>query len=356
MSESLLARTIDAIGMPYEEAMAAARERQDQLTKPAGALGRLETLSIQLAGISGRLQTPTSPCAVIICAADHGITAEGVSAFPSSVTAQMVLNFLAGGAAVNVLARQMGASVTVLDVGVDADLPTHPNLIVHKIRRGTANFAVEAAMQAEEVVAAIAVGIGTANQAIAQGARVLIPGEMGIGNTTPSAAIAAVLTGQPVEMVTGTGTGLAFAGWRHKCEVIRKALALHNPSSTDPIDLLRCVGGLEIAAITGIVLAGAAARLPILLDGVIATAGASIATRLAPMCIPFLVAGHYSQEPGHRAFLDHLGILPLLDLDLRLGEGTGALLALPLLQASVRTLTEMATFDEAAVEKGKIDD
>ncbi|MCB0113980.1 MAG: nicotinate-nucleotide--dimethylbenzimidazole phosphoribosyltransferase [Caldilineaceae bacterium] len=356
MSESLLAGTIGAIGVPDDEAMAATRARQEQLTKPTGALGRLEALSIQLAGISGQLHTPTSPRALIICAADHGITAEGVSAYPPAVTAQMVRNFLVGGAAVNVLARQMGASVTVLDVGVDADLPEHPNLIVDKVRCGTANFAIEPAMTADEAVSAVEVGIRAANRAIAAGAKVLIPGEMGIGNTTPSAAIAAVLTGHPVELVTGTGTGLTFAGWRHKCEVIRKALDLHKPSSADAVDLLRCVGGLEIAAIAGITLAGAAARIPVLLDGVIVTAGASIAARLAPACIPFLVAGHRSQEPGHRAFLDHLGILPLLDLDLRLGEGSGALLALPLLEASVRTLTEMATFAEAGVEKGKNDD
>lgn len=352
MSASLLASTIGAIGVPDEAAMTAARARQEQLTKPIGALGRLEALSIQLAGISGQLHTPVAPCTVIICAADHGITAERVSAYPSAVTAQMVQNFLAGGAAINVLARQMGAAVKVLDIGVAVDLPEHPDLVVAKVRYGTANFAVEPAMQKDEAIAAIEAGIQVANRCIAAGTRLLIPGEMGIGNTTPSAAIASVLTGQPVELVTGTGTGLVFAGWRHKCAVIRKALSLHNPSSADPIDILRCVGGLEIAAIVGIVLAGAAARVPVLLDGVIATAGASLAARLAPPCIPFLIAGHRSQEPGHRAFLDHLGILPLLDLDLRLGEGTGALLALPLVEASVRTLTEMATFDEAAVEKG----
>jgi nicotinate-nucleotide--dimethylbenzimidazole phosphoribosyltransferase len=344
-----LSSTIAAIRPLDEAAMIAARLRQDQLTKPTGALGRLETLSIQLAGISGRLDTPLTPRAVIICAGDHGVTAEGVSAYPSAVTAQMVHNFLAGGAAVNVLARQMGASVTVLDVGVAADLPDHPNLMKANVRRGTGNLAVEPAMSPAEVVAALKVGIEAAVRQIAQGARLLIPGEMGIGNTTPSAAIAAILTGQNVETVTGLGTGIHIAGWQHKCAVIRRALSLHRIDNTDAVSILSAVGGLEIAAIAGVILAGAAARVPILLDGVIATAGAAMASLLNSDCQAFMVAGHCSQEPGHRALLDYLGLIPLLDLDLRLGEGTGALLALPLLEASVATLNQMATFAEAAV-------
>lgn len=344
-----LSSTIAAIRPLDEAAMIAARLRQDQLTKPTGALGRLETLSIQLAGIRGQLDAPLSPRAVIVCAGDHGVTAEGVSAYPSAVTAQMVLNFLAGGAAVNVLARQMDASVTVLDVGVAADLPDHPQLIKAKVRRGTGNLAVEAAMSCADAVDAIKAGIAAANGQIELGARLLIPGEMGIGNTTPSAAIAALLTRQDVETVTGLGTGIHVAGWQHKCAVIRRALSLHRIDPTDAVSILSAVGGLEIAAIAGIVLAGAAARVPVLLDGVIATAGAALASLLNTDCRAFMVAGHCSQEPGHRALLDYLGLIPLLDLDLRLGEGTGALLALPLLEAAVATLNQMATFAEAAV-------
>jgi nicotinate-nucleotide--dimethylbenzimidazole phosphoribosyltransferase len=349
MLTSLLHATISAVTGLDESAMAAARARQDQLTKPSGALGRLELLSIQLAGICGRLDPTLSPCAVIVCAGDHGVTVEGVSAFPSEVTAQMVLNFLAGGAAVNVLARQMGATVTVLDVGVAAELPDHPHLVKARVRRGTANLATERAMSPAEAVAAIEAGIHAAKQRLAEGGRLLIPGEMGIGNTTASAAIAATLTNQPVEKVTGLGTGIDVAGWRHKCQVIERALVLHQPNGADALNILSKIGGLEIAAIAGIVLAGAAARVPVLLDGVIATAGAAIAATLCPASRAYMVAGHCSQEPGHRALLAHLGLTPLLDLDLRLGEGTGALLALPLLEAAVATLNQMATFEEAAI-------
>jgi nicotinate-nucleotide--dimethylbenzimidazole phosphoribosyltransferase len=354
MIDSLLRTTIAAVTELDEDAMSAVRARQDQLTKPSGALGRLELLSMQLAGISGRLDPPLSPRAVIVCAGDHGVTAEGVSAFPAEVTAQMVLNFLSGGAAVNVLARQMGAHVIVLDVGVASELPDHPHLVKAKVRQGTANLATGRAMSQLEAVEAIEAGIRTANRSIAEGASLLIPGEMGIGNTTASAAIAAVLTAQSVDRVTGLGTGVDVVGWRHKCQVIKRALALHQPDRTDALDILSKIGGLEIAAIAGIVLAGAAARIPVLLDGVIATAGAAIAAILCPASLAFMVAGHCSKEPGHRALLTHLGLTPLLDLDLRLGEGTGALLALPLLEAAVATLNQMATFEEAAVSGRKL--
>jgi nicotinate-nucleotide--dimethylbenzimidazole phosphoribosyltransferase len=348
-NETLLRRTIAEVGVLDAAAMAAARERQANLTKPPGALGRLEELSVQLAGITGVLRPSLSPRQVIVCAGDHGVTVEGVSAYPSEVTAQMVLNFLHGGAAINVLARQFGATVQVLDAGVAADLPAHPLLCAAKVRRGTANLRREPAMSRDEAAAAIAAGIVAAQQAIAGGACVLATGDMGIGNTTASAAIAAVLTGKPPAEVTGLGTGLDSVQWRHKVTVIEEALARHAPDPSDALDVLAKVGGLEIGAIGGVILAGAAACVPVIVDGIISTAGAAIAVGLCPAVQPFLIAGHRSVEPGHATLLQHLGLRPLIDLDLRLGEGTGAVLALPLLDAAVATLNDMATFAEAQV-------
>ncbi|HAJ36815.1 MAG TPA: nicotinate-nucleotide--dimethylbenzimidazole phosphoribosyltransferase [Chloroflexi bacterium] len=344
-----LRTVISEIGGLDASASEAAQQRQQNLTKPLGALGRLEELSIQLAGITGVLRPPLRPCRVIVCAGDHGVTEEGVSAYPADVTAQMVLNFLAGGAAINVLARTFGAEVTVVDVGVKGELPDHPRLVKAKIRPGTANFLHEPAMTRAEAVAAIEVGVRVAQAAIADGVRVLVTGDMGIGNTTASAAIAAALTGQPAVEVTGLGTGIGRAGWRHKVEVVARAIETHLPDEQDPLDVLSKVGGLEIGAIAGVVLAAAAAHIPVIIDGVIATAGAAIATRLAPAVRAFMIAGHQSLEPGHRVLLDYLDLRPLMSLDLRLGEGTGAMLALPLLDAAVALLNEMATFSDAGV-------
>lgn len=349
MNGELLQQTIGAISALDASAMQAAAERQAQLTKPTGALGRLESLSIQLAGITGEVRPPLSPRQVIVCAADHGVTAEGVSAYPSAVTAQMVLNFLHGGAAINVLARQMGASVRVLDVGVDGDLPPHPLLCAAKVRRGTGNLRREGAMQPAEAVAAVEAGIGAAREAIADGARLLVTGDMGIGNTTASAAIAAVVTGRTPAEVTGRGTGLDDERLRHKVRVIEGALVQQAPNPADALDVLAKVGGLEIGAIAGLILAAAANRVPVVIDGIISTAGAAIAVGICPAVRPYLIAGHRSVEPGHALLLAHLGLAPLIDLDLRLGEGTGAVLALPLLDAAVATLNEMATFAEAQV-------
>lgn len=345
----LLRAVMSQIGGLDAPASEAAQQRQQILTKPLGALGRLEELSIQLAGITGVLRPPLRPCRVIVCAGDHGVTAEGVSAYPADVTTQMVLNFLAGGAAINVLARQFGAEVTVVDVGVKGELPDHPRLVKARIRPGTANFLREPAMTRAEAVAAIEVGIRVAQAAIADGVRVLVTGDMGIGNTTASAAIAAALTGRPAVEVTGLGTGLGRDGWRHKVEVVARAIEIHLPDEHDPLDVLSKVGGLEIGAIAGVVLAAAAAHIPVLIDGVIATAGAAIANELAPAVRAFMIAGHQSMEPGHRVLLDHLDLRPLMSLDLRLGEGTGAMLALPLLDAAVALLNEMATFSDAGV-------
>lgn len=344
-----LRMTITQIGALDASMSEAARLRQQLLTKPLGSLGRLEELSIQLAGITGSMRPPLRPCHVIVCAGDHGVTAEGVSAYPSEVTAQMVHNFLAGGAAVNVLARLFGADVTVVDVGVKSDLAPHPQLVSAKIRPGTQNFYHEPAMERHEATASIETGIAVAKAAVERGARVLVTGDMGIGNTTASAAIAAVLTGWPVIEVTGLGAGVGREGWRQKIDVIERSLAFHMPDANDPIDVLCKVGGLEIGAIAGVVLAAAALHMPVIIDGVISTAGAALAVALCPAAKAFIIPGHQSQEPGHRALLEHMDLRPLMNLDMRLGEGTGALLALPLLDAALATLNEMATFEDAGI-------
>lgn len=351
MIQHLLAATITQVSEPNGAAMEMARSRQQELTKPEGALGVLEGLSAQLAGMTGQLQPMLTPRTVIVCAGDHGVTAEGVSAYPSSVTQQMVLNFLNGGAAINVLARQFNVKVVVLDVGVAADLPTHPLLYAMKVRPGTGNLAREPAMLRSDAVAAVEAGIQVANQEIAAGARLLLTGDMGIGNTTPASAIVAVLTGTPVSQVVGMGTGIGLPGWRRKCEAIEQALALHLPDPNDPIDVLSKIGGLEIGAITGVILAAAAARIPVIIDGAIATAGAALAAKLCPNAKAFMIIGHRSAEPGHTVLLNYLELSPILDLNLHLGEGTGAVLALPILEAAVATLNEMATFSAANIDE-----
>ncbi len=329
--------------------LARARTRLNQLTKPIGSLGRLEDLAAWYAGIAGE-ERPKLPRPVIFTmVADHGVAAEAVSAYPSAVTAQMVLNFLRGGAAVNVLASHVGAEVRVVDVGVAHDFGPLPGLISRKVAYGTRNLAEEPAMTAAQAVEAMEIGIELAAEAAGDGVGLLGTGDMGIGNTTPSAAITAVITGQPVDQVTGRGTGLDDAGWARKVELIERALARHTTSPTDPLGLLAKVGGLEIAALAGIMLGGAACRVPVVLDGFIAGAAALVAVALQPLCRQYLLASHQSAEPGHRIALEHLGLHPCLYLDLRLGEGTGACLAIGLVQAAVKILTQMATFEEAGV-------
>jgi len=347
----LLATTIAKVTELDGPLMELVASKQQQLTKPANSLGRLEKLSARLAGITHQIAPPLRPRSVIVCAGDHGVTIEGVSAYPAEVTTQMVYNFLAGGAAINVLARQFGVNVIVLDVGVNGDLPTHPQLRNLKVRRGTGNLAQGLAMTRSEAVAAIEAGIQVAQAEIAAGAKLLITGEMGIGNTTPSAAITALITGLPVSQVTGMGTGVGLVGWRRKCAVIEGALTLHLPDINDPIDVLSKVGGLEIGAIAGVIIAGAAARVPVVIDGLISTAGAAIAALLCPAVKSFMIAGHRGVEPGHTALLDYLDLTPVLDLNLALGEGTGAVLALPILEAAIATLNEMATFDDAQIAR-----
>lgn len=326
-----------------------ARQRQNTLTKPAGSLGRLEALSIQLAGICGVPRPSFSRKAVIVMAGDHGVTAEGVSAYPAEVTKQMVLNFLRGGAAINVLAQQAGARVIVVDIGVAADFEGIADLVHYKIARGTKNMRRGPAMTRQQAEESIQVGMNVAQAEIAKSLDLLAVGEMGIGNTTPSSAITSLYTALPVSLVTGRGTGLDETGFLHKVEVIEQSIALNKPDREDPIDVLSKVGGFEIGGLAGLILSAASHRLPIVLDGFISGAAALLAVGLEPRVKPFLIASHRSVEAGHRAILEHLGLHPLLDLDLRLGEGTGAALAFHLIDAAVSTLNDMATFSEAGV-------
>lgn len=345
----MLDQIIRAIAPLDEKSMAAARERQAELTKPAGSLGRLESLSIQLAGITGRLDPPLTERAIIVAAGDHGVTAEGVSAYPAAVTPQMVLNFLNGGAAINVLARQAGARVVVLDAGVAADLPAHPDLIGRKVGYGTANFTQGPAMTCAQAVEAIEAGLAALTREVERGLHLVGTGDMGIGNTTPSSAICAALTGAAIAEVTGRGTGIDEATRRHKIAVIEKALAANQPDPQDGLDMLAKIGGFEIGAIAGVILGAAAHRIPVLVDGFISTAGAMIAAALAPLSRHYMIAAHRSVEPGHRLMQEHLDLQPIFQLDLRLGEGTGAALAMPVVASAVAILNEMATFSSANV-------
>ncbi|MGQ9467593.1 MAG: nicotinate-nucleotide--dimethylbenzimidazole phosphoribosyltransferase [Anaerolineae bacterium] len=348
---SLLEKAVAAIGPLREEAMAAAQARQDQLTKPQGSLGRLEELSIQVAGITGSPRPVIRDKAVIVVAGDHGVAAEGVSAYPQEVTAQMVYNFLRGGAGINVLARHVGARVTVVDAGVATDLEPHPALKIRKIGHGTANIAQGPAMSREQAIRALESGIELVEEELAQGLDIVAPGDMGIANTTPAAAVAAAVTGLPPATVVGRGTGVDDAGLARKIAVVEQALRVNEPDPKDGVDLLAKVGGFEIGTIAGIILGAAAHRIPVVVDGFISTAGALIAAAIAPGVASYCIAAHNSAEPGHRAMLQHLGLRPLLDLGMRLGEGTGAALAIGLVEAACKILNEMATFAEAGVSE-----
>ncbi|HSV40320.1 MAG TPA: nicotinate-nucleotide--dimethylbenzimidazole phosphoribosyltransferase [Nocardioidaceae bacterium] len=331
-------------------AVAEATERQGQLTKPAGALGVLEAASIRLAGIQGTCPPAslTRP-AVAVFAGDHGVHAQGVSPWPQEVTVAMVENFRAGGAAVNVLARQAGAEVYVVDVGVAAELAPGGTLIDKKVAPGTQDLRVGPAMTREQALAALSAGVEVANQLIDSGHDCLLTGDMGIGNTTPSAALIAAFTGESAADVTGRGTGIDDATFALKVAVVEDALA--RPRGEDAVDVLASLGGFEHGAIAGFVLAAAARRVPVILDGVIAGSAALVAQALAPLAVDYCFAGHRSVEPGHVLALAKLGLRPLVDLDLRLGEGTGAALAFPIVEAAGAVLREMATFDSAGVAK-----
>jgi nicotinate-nucleotide--dimethylbenzimidazole phosphoribosyltransferase len=323
-----------------------ALERQSRLTKPPGALGRLETLSARIVAMTGRLDWLPTRRAVVVCVADHGVVAQGVSAYPQAVTAQMVLNFLGGGAVINVLARQMGARVVVVDAGVASDFEPQPDLVIGKIGPGTADFSLGPAMTSLQAESALELGREVARREIERGLDILAVGEMGIGNTTSASAIIAAITGGPVRAVTGRGTGIADDRLAHKISVIERGLQVNHPAGEDT---LAKVGGFEIGAMAGLMLGCAAQRIPVVIDGLICTAAALIAAQAEPEVKDYLIAGHVGVEPGHPAALDWLGLTPLLDLDLRLGEGTGAVLALPLIEAAMRTLQDMATFYDAGV-------
>lgn len=346
-----LQETIARIGPLSTSAMEAARARQDRLTKPQGSLGRLEDLSVQVAGITGNPRPAIRHKAVIVVAGDHGVAAEGVSAYPQEVTAQMVYNFLRGGAAINVLARHIGARVVVVDAGVAADLEPHPALKIRKIGYGTASIARGPAMTREQAIQALETGVALVEEELSQGLDIVAPGDMGIANTTPAAAIAAAVTGLPPAEVTGRGTGVDDDGLARKIAVVEGALAVNRPDPKDGVDLLAKIGGFEIGVIAGIILGAAAHRIPVVLDGFICTAGALVAAAVAPAVTAYCIAGHNSVERGHRAMLDHLGLKPLLDLNMRLGEGTGAVLAMGLVEAACKILDEMATFAEAGVSE-----
>lgn len=332
--------------------LAESQDHLDHLTKPVGSLGRLEGVAAQMMAIhSGTLNLPLKKGAYVF-AADHGVTAEGVSAYPKDVTAQMVINFLGGGAAINVLSRTHSVELTVVDVGVDADFANAPGLVHRKVCRGSRNMAQEAALSPEELEAALGVGLEMAGLAKEKGQKLISVGEMGIGNTTPASAITAALTKQPVAKVTGKGAGLDSPATEKKISVIEGALARHFGNldrQLDPMEVLRCVGGLEIAAITGLVLGAASHRIAIVMDGFISTSAVAIAYALEPKVKDYLFAGHCSEEPGHQVLLNYIGVEPLLSLRMRLGEGTGAVMAMPVIESAVRLYSEMATFDSAGV-------
>jgi nicotinate-nucleotide--dimethylbenzimidazole phosphoribosyltransferase len=352
MHEEMLRGAIGDILPLGEEWRGRAQARLDSLTKPPGSLGRLEEVAARLGAIYGD-PTPELPRkAIFTFAGDHGVTAEGVSAYPKEVTPQMVYNFLRGGAAINVLARHAGADVVVVDVGVDYEFRGAEGLTHRKVVWGTGNIAQGPAMTRAEALAALCVGLELAEEYAEKGYRMFGTGEMGIGNTTPSSAIAAVLTGRPVREVSGRGTGIGDEAFERKMRVIERALAVNRPDAADPLDVLAKVGGAEIAAIAGLTLGGAARDIPVVVDGFISTAGAAIAGRLAPGVREYVFAAHRSVEAGHGALLDDLGASPLLDLRMRLGEGTGAALAMTLLDAALKVAREMATFGEAGVSEG----
>lgn len=351
MEKAAIDQIVSRIDPLDEGAMAAARERQASLTKPAGSLGRLEELSVWMAGVTGQAMPRLRHKLIVTAAADHGVAAQGVSAYPQEVTAQMVGNFLRGGAAVNVLARHAGARVVVVDAGVAAALPPSDGLDTRKIAFGTKDLSRGPAMSRPQAEACLHAGMKVLESEIERGADVVGIGDMGIGNTTAASAITAVMTGQSPTAVTGYGTGIDEEGRHQKIACIERALATNQPDPEDPLDVLAKVGGFEIGLLAGVILGAAAARRPVVLDGFITGAAALVASGCAPDARRYLLASHRSQEPGHQAALDHLELTPLLDLRMRLGEGTGAALGISILEAAVRCLREMATFAEAGVSE-----
>ncbi len=331
-----------------EAAMEAARLRQDDLTKPRGSLGQLEDLSVQIAGITGEERPKIVHKVVTTMAGDHGVVAEGVSAYPSEVTPQMVMNFVFGGAAINVLANHIGARVTIVDMGVASEID-HPDVLNNKIALGTENIAKGPAMTREQAIQALEAGAHVVKNELEKGLDILATGDMGIGNTTPSAAIAAAITGRSPADIVGRGTGVDDEGLKRKITAVENALQVNKPDTKDGIDILAKVGGFEIGGLAGAILAAIAHRKPVVIDGFISTAAAMIAVSIAPLARDYLISAHRSQELGHQVMLEWLGLEPMLDLQMRLGEGTGAVLAISLVEAACKILDEMATFSQAGV-------
>jgi nicotinate-nucleotide--dimethylbenzimidazole phosphoribosyltransferase len=348
----LINSTIEKIGLLDGMAMTLARARQDTLTKPPGSLGRLEELSIQLAGIQGKSPPRIEEKAVIVMAGDHGVVAEKIGNWPQAVTAQMVANFLRGGAGINVIARHVGARVIIVDMGVATDLKPGARLISRKVDYGTRNMAVGPAMTTGQAVQAVEAGIELVGKEADSGLDILGTGDMGIGNTTASSAIGAVMMGKPVAEVTGRGTGLTDEQLQYKIAVIERALALNRPEPGKPLDVLAKVGGFEIGGLVGVMLGAAARRIPVVIDGFISSAAALIATALSPGLKDYLIPAHLSAEAGHKVLLEHLNLEPLLSLNMRLGEGTGAALGIFLAETAAGLLADMATFGEAGVAEG----
>lgn len=348
---SLLEATCARIREPDTQIAVEMQRLLDDKTKPRGSLGRLEEIACQVAAIRGDVARAAEPPrkAVVVMGADHGVAEESVSAYPQEVTAQMLLNFARGGAAINVLARQAGARVVVVDMGVKGQLPALPEIRSLRVGAGTRNFTREAAMSRAEAVQALEAGITVAQELAADGITLVGIGDMGIGNTTASSALTAAFTGAPPAEVVGRGTGLDDDGLHRKVDVVRRALALHRPDPNDAVGTLAQLGGFEIAGLAGVVLGAVAARIPVVVDGFICGAAALTATRIAPAVAASLIASHRSVEAGHRAVLKALGQRPLLDLDLRLGEGTGAVLAMSLVESALAIVREMATFSSAGV-------
>lgn len=334
-----------------EGAMQQARERQDNLTKPQGSLGILEEISIKMAGITGNHLPQIGQKIIIVMAGDHGVVNEGVSAYPQEVTPQMVYNFLRGGAGINVIARHVGAKVKVVDMGVAAELEPHPKLVNKKIAYGTRNMAEGPAMTKEEGWASIQAGMEVVEGEIEEGATIIGTGDMGIGNTTPSTAILATFTSSPLEKLIGRGTGINEEGLIRKIKAIEKALRINQPDPKDPLDVLAKVGGFEIGGLAGVILGAAIRRRPVIIDGFISSSAALLASRIDPRTTDYMMASHVSAEPGHKIMLELMGLKPMLYMEMRLGEGTGAALGMSLVEAACKILSEMATFGEAGVSE-----
>lgn len=345
----LLQRTLAMIGDIDQKAAAEAQKRLDCLLKPQGALGKLEEIVVQLAGIQGKNRPELGTKLLVIMAADHGVAEEGVSAIPSGASRKMLLNFLNQGAAVNVLVNYTQTRLLLVDVGLTGEPINHPDMCLRRIRSGSGNICHEIAMTRLEAIDAIETGIEMINKEVDTGVSIVATGELGIANTTSSTAILACLSHADIEEITGRGTGLDDAELRKKKQIIKQALAINRPDPNNPLDILSKVGGLEIAALTGVILACAARRVPVVLDGFVSGAAALLAYRMNNQCRQYLMAAHLSEEPGHRVMLDDLGIKPILDLGLRIGEGTGAVLVFPLIEAAVKIMNEMATFEDVGI-------